>query len=188
MGNIGRKRRKTEQEEVAIKHLKTLIKTSIAHSCKRCPLRLYNDKDYTITLGVGNIQAGKIIILPKYDTNAKIGYLSILKILEEEYNKITSNLIYEDYYITRQIKCYSYNNFNMDLIARECCKDHLLYEIIRIRPKLIINFDKDLDFPECGIRKIDVISPAVIYYDNQSLKDKFVEQLSKAIYDTDLCV
>lgn len=184
---MGRKK-KIEKEEIAVEHLKTLLKISTAYSCNRCPLKLYADKESTITLGVGNILAGKVIILPKYDTNAKIGYLSILKILEEEYNKITSNLIYEDYYITRQIKCYSYNNFNMDLIARQCCKDHLFYEIIRIRPKLIINFDKDLDFPECGIKRIDVISPAVMYYDNQSLKDKFVEQLSRAIYDTDLCL
>ena len=29
-----------------------------------------------------------------------------------------------------------------------------------------------------------VISPAVIYYDNQNLKDIFVRQFKEAIYDT----
>ena len=64
----------------------------------------------------------------------------------------------------------------------------VLTAVIKASISLLSAFDKDLDFPECGIKRIDVISPAVMYYDNQSLKDKFVEQLSRAIYDTDLCV
>ena len=78
----------------------------------------------------------------------------------------------------------------MEKEAIKNCICNLYYELSRIKPNKLIIFDKQLyDFGSYNYNRgkyivKTVISPAVIYYDNQNLKDIFVRQFKEAIYDT----
>ena len=183
---MGRKS-KVKEEELAVEHIISNVKISTAKCCQYCPLRLYTNKDDKIIFGVGNIITDTIIVLPSYDTKAKIGYNTILKIVEDFYKDITGKELLEEIYITRTVKCFKQTDFNLEKEAIKSCFSNLFYEINRITPKKIIIFDKELyDFSlyNCVRGKYDVrtiVSPGVMYYDNQNLKNIFIKQFKKAI-------
>ena len=183
---MGRKS-KVKEEKLAVEHIISNVKISTAKCCQYCPLRLYANKDDKIIFGVGNIITNTIMVLPSYDTKAKIGYNTILKIVEDVYKDIIGKELLEEVYATRAVKCFKRTDFNLEKEAIKSCFSNLFYEISHITPKKIIIFDKELyDFGlyHCVRDKYDirtVISPGVMYYDNQNLKDIFIKQFKEAI-------
>lgn len=183
---MGRKG-KVKEEELAVEHIVSNAKINKAKCCRYCPLRLYANKDDKIIFGVGNIITDTIMILPSYDTQAKIGYNTILKIVEDAYKNITGKELLEEIYVTRAVKCFKKTDFNLEKEAIKSCSSNLFYEIGRILPKKIIIFDKELynfDLYDCirdNYNIKTVISPGVMYYDNQSLKDIFIKQFKEAL-------
>lgn len=180
---------KCKDNELVVKHIISNINIKTAKCCQNCPLKIYAKENDKIIFGVGNIFSNTIIILPSYNVNAKIEHNTILKILQDAYKDITGTDVLEDCYVTRSIKCLNKTDFNLDKEAIKSCISNLYYEIGRILPKKLIIFDKNInDYYMCNsIQKSfiikNVISPGVMYYNNQGLKDTFIKQLKIAIND-----
>lgn len=178
--------RKVKEEELAVEHIVSNAKINIAKCCQYCPLRLYTNIDDKIIFGVGNIITDTIMILPSYDTQAKIGYNTILKIVEDAYKNITGKELLEEVYVTRAVKCFKRTDFNLEKEAIKSCFSNLFYEIGRITPSKIIIFDKlcynTLFNYNNGLIQIkSVISPGVMYYDNDALKKVFIDEFKRAL-------
>lgn len=173
--------RKCTQNKV--NHLISKIEINKANCCKNCSLRLYAKNDDKITFGIGNIYTNTILILPSYDVNLGEESNSMLSIIKDNYTKITGRNIFEDCYVTRYIKCFNKTDFNLNDDAIKYCVHHLIYEINRIRPRKIITFgDKYEEYIQNDYIPIfNVINPAVMFYDNENLKNKFIEQFKIAI-------
>lgn len=181
-------RHKVKNIDLAIEHIISKIKIQDAKCCKDCPLKLYVSSDNdTIIFGVGNILTDTIMILPSYDVKAKIGYITMLQIVQDAYKNITGKELLEEVYVTRAIKCLNKTDFNLEKEAIKSCISNLYYEIGRITPRKLIIFDKQIyDF---GLYRYNqgkyvvktVISPGVMYYDNDALKDIFIKQLKEAL-------
>ena len=186
--------KRIDKEELSAEHYKTTLCINKVRICSNCPLKLYSKKNDNIVLGIGNVVTDTILVLPSYDTNAKIGYNTILNITQNAYKDIKGTELLEDCYVTRSIKCVNKTHFNLEKDAIKHCITNLFYEISRINPKKLIIFDKHLyDFGlyRCNQGKFIVktcVSPAVMYYDNQKLKDVFIKQFNAAINDTQLCI
>lgn len=183
-------KRKNKKIESIIEHYTTKLYINKVYICDNCPLKLYAKKDDKIILGTGNITTNTIIVLPSYDIKAGIEYPTMLKIVQDTYKDIKGIELLEECYVTRSIKCLNKTDFNLEKEAIKNCICNLYYELIRIKPTKLIIFDKQLyDFGLYNYNRgkynvKTVISPAVIYYDNQNLKDVFVRQFKEAIYDT----
>lgn len=179
--------RRIDKEELSAEHYKTTLCINKVRICSNCPLKLYSKKNDNIVFGIGNIVTDTMLVLPSYDTNAKIGYNTILNITQNAYKDIKGTELLEDYYVTRSIKCVNKTHFNLEKDAIKSCFTNLLYEISRIAPRKIIIFDKllaDFDLDNYFRNKIvikTVISPGVMYYDNQHLKDVFIQQLTESL-------
>lgn len=182
-------RRRKKDVESPVEHIKTNIFISTCAVCSKCPCRIYANKDDKIILGVGNIYTDTVMILPSYDIKADIGYPTILKIMQDVYKNIVGKELLEDCYVTRTIKCFNKTDFNLEKDAIKSCFSNLLHEVSRIKPKKVIVLDKqiyDFGLYNCNKGKFTVktvISPGVMYYNNQKLKDIFIEQLTEAIND-----
>lgn len=178
---------KVKKNEIAIEHYSTQLFIRKADVCSQCPLKLYANEDDKIILGTGNIITNTIMVLPSYDVKAGIGYTTMLKITQDTYKDIVGRELLEDVYVTRSIKCLNKTDFNLDKDAIKSCITNLFYEISRITPHKVIIFDKQLynfGLYRCVIGKFVVktcISPGVMYYDNQNLKDIFIKQFKEAI-------
>lgn len=183
-------KRKNKEVELAVEHYSTMLYIHKANVCANCPLKLYAEKDDKIILGTGNIMTNTIMILPSYDVKAGIGYPTMLKIIQDAYKDIKGMELLEECYVTRSIKCLNKTDFNLEKDAINSCITNLFYEVSRITPKKVIIFDKQLyDFGlyNCNRGKFVVktcISPGVMYYDNQKLKDIFMKQLNEALNDS----
>lgn len=183
-------KRKNKEVELAVEHYSTMLYINKANICVNCPLKLYAEKDDKIILGTGNIMTNTIMILPSYDVKAGIGYPTMLKIIQDAYKDIKGMELLEECYVTRSIKCLNKTDFNLEKDAIKSCITNLFYEVSRITPKKVIIFDKQLyDFRlyNCNQEKFVVktcISPGVMYYDNQKLKDVFMKQLNEALNDS----
>ena len=186
---MGTKRRNKEVE-LAVEHYSTMLYVCKADICSRCPLKLYAKEDDKIILGTGNIITDTIIVLPSYDVKAGIGYPTMLKILQDAYKYITGKELLEEVYVTRVIKCLNKTDFNLEREVIKSCLSNLYYEIGRITPRKLIIFDKQIyDF---GLYRYNqgkyivktVISPGVMYYDNDALKEVFIKQLNEALNDS----
>ena len=175
-------RRKTKNIKLSVEHYSSQLFINKIDICSNCPLKLYSKENDTIVFGTGNRITNTMIILPSYDIKADINYNTILKIVRDTYKDITNKELLEDCYVTRAIKCVNKTDFNLEKEAIKNCICNLYYEFSRIKPnKLIIglyNYNRGKYIVKT------VISPAVIYYDNQNLKDIFVRQFKEAIYDT----
>lgn len=183
-------RRKAKNIKLSVEHYSSQLFINKIDICSNCPLKLYSKENDTIVFGTGNRITNTMIILPSYDIKADINYNTILKIVRDTYKDITNKELLEDCYVTRVIKCVNKTDFNLKKEAIKNCICNLYYEFSRIKPNKLIIFDKQLyDFGLYNYNRgkyivKTVISPAVIYYDNQNLKDIFVRQFKEAIYDT----
>lgn len=174
--------RKKKIKEINIEHIYSNSKKQNAKCCNKCPLRIYANKDDVIIFGTGNISSNIIMILPSYDVEAKVGYDTLLTLLADVYKEITERNIFEDCYITRYIKCLNKTDFYFESVALYNCSSNLFYEIGRIVPKKIISFDKKCSHIISNyINVIEVISPGVMWYDDEELKIKFKHQLFEAL-------
>lgn len=178
---------KVKEEELAVEHIVSNAKISTAKCCRYCPLRLYANEDDKIIFGVGNIITNTIMILPSYDTQAKIGYNTILKIVEDAYKNITGKELLEEVYVTRVVKCFKRTDFNLKKEAIKSCFSNLFYEIGRITPSKIIIFDKLcyntlFNYNNNNFVQIkSIINPGVMYYDNDALKKVFIDEFKRAL-------
>lgn len=182
-------KRKVKEVDLAVEHIVSKAKIKTAKCCQYCPLKLYvSSDDDTIIFGTGNIITDTIMILPSYDVKAGIGYITMLKIVQDAYKDITGKELLEDVYVTRAIKCLNKTDFNLEKEAIKSCFSNLFYEIGRITPAKIIVFDKLcyntlFNYNNNGIIKIkSVISPGVMYYDNQNLKKVFIDEFKRALF------
>lgn len=180
---MGTKRKK---KDIAIKHIISNIYIHKHSNCSNCPIKLYNDESKTIIYGVGNIFTDTIFVLPTYDVNAKIGYETLLTLLQKQYKELTNKEVLEDCYITRVIKCFKKTNFDLERSAVKFCIYNLLYEIIRIKPKKVIFLTKDYNDIIGFLNQYfttnyyQTYNIGVLYYNNE-YKDEFIKQLKEII-------
>lgn len=184
---MGTKRR-VKEVNLAVEHIVSKAKIKTAKCCQYCPLKLYvSSDDDTIIFGTGNIITDTIMILPSYDVKAGIGYTTMLKIVQDAYKDITGRELLEDVYVTRAIKCLNKTDFNLEKEAIKSCFSNLFYEIGRISPPKLIVFDRLcynilFNYNNNGLIKvIPVISPGVMYYDNNALKERFIDEFKQAL-------
>lgn len=184
-------KRKVKDKELAIEHIcsNKLISQSI--DCSDCPLRIYAKHTDKVVLGVGNIYADYIFVLPTYDVYAKIGYTTMLTMLESKYKEITGNELFENVYVTRLIKCYNNTEYNVYSQSIKSCKQYLNYELERINAKTVVFFGNTyIDYSSNAIDKqykgaykkiYQCYSPGIFFYDNKDLANSFIQQLKEAI-------
>lgn len=181
-------KRKVKENQLAVEHIVSNKKIKTAKCCQHCPLKLYSSDDDNIIFGAGNIITDIIMILPSYDVKAGIGYITMLNIVQDAYKDITGKELLENVYVTRAVKCLNKTDFNLEKEAIKSCFSNLFYEIGRIAPPKLIIFDRKcydilFNYNNNGLIKIiSVISPGVMYYDNQTLKDAFIKQFKEAIF------
>lgn len=172
-----------------IKHIKTMFVINQFSKCEHCPLRIYAKENETITYGVGNINSNVIIVLPTYDANADKDYNTILKLLLDTYKEHIGKNLLEDAYITRIVKCYKNSPYNLIDSAIHYCIFHTSYEIMRINAKHVIfagdtvkkyidAFHSSNNISTFGKISYTMYSPAVMFYDNETIKNNFIEQLT----------
>lgn len=190
---MGRKRK--EVVEVAVEHITTTHNIKSSNTCSNCPYRIYCDDNEKVELGVGNIYSNMMFILPSYDTKAKIGYNTILSLLSEIYKEVTGNDLFENAYITRLVKCNKNSEHDLYTSSVDYCRIYLKYEFVKLRPNKVVFFGDtyDLFTKGNGISNIVDITtnhrakvekaynPAVLYYDNEELKDKLINRLKEIL-------
>lgn len=171
------------------KYLETKLFIKHFRGCNQCPHKVYAKANDTITFGIGNINSDIFIILPSYDIKYKKDYKSLLKILRDTYTKLTNKELFDEAYITRSIKCFTNTSYDVNSTALNYCAFHIKYEVGRIKPKKVIIFDRlcydlfDGMFPNFDIYTL--YSPAVMFYDNNKLKDTFIKEFKCALgYDS----
>lgn len=178
----------TKRKKDIIEHIKTMFVINQFSKCEHCPLRIYAKENETITYGVGNINSNIIIVLPTYDANADKDYNTILKLLLDTYKEHIGRNLLEDAYITRIVKCYKNSPYNLINSAIHYCIYHTSYEIFRINAKHVIfagdtvkkyidAFHSSNNISTFGKTSYTMYSPAVMFYDNETIKNNFIEQL-----------
>lgn len=169
------------------KHISSKLVINRIRMCESCPLHIFAEDGQVIMFGAGNISASTIMVLPPYDIKAKIDYVTMIDLLEDAYKEITGLDIFEETYITRSVKCFSRTNYDLNTVAIKECANKLYYEIVRIQPNKVIVFDKNCDIDTIKANNYNVfqvMSPAVMYYDNPELKEIFMKQFKEAINDS----
>jgi len=152
-------------------------------------MKLYKTNKDKVIYGIGNIYANTICVLSPYDVRANVSYETILNKLKEEYNKIIGLELLDNYYVTRIIKCLNKSTYDLYNQSADCCINHFIAELNLIKPRKLIffgdsyiyAFNKLFSKYNVNYKIINVISPAVFYYNNIKLQNKFVEQLTNAI-------
>lgn len=178
----------TKHKKDVIEHRKTQLVIKQCSTCKDCPLKIYAKENEKITYGVGNIHSNVIIVLPTYDTNADKDYNTILKLLLDTYKEHTGRDLLEDAYITRLVKCYKNSPYNLIDAAIPYCSFHISYEMLKINAKNIIftsdtlkqfidGFHSRNNIRTFGKNTYTMYSPAIMYYNNETIKSNFIEQL-----------
>lgn len=166
----------TKEEYVAGR----LIKCSKV--CNSCPLRIYAKDNTRYMLGTGNRFSDVVIILPPYDITKQ----NMFHKLRQEYFDIYGRDILEDVYVTRSAKCVDKGDYNLINTSSVYCLNYLFAELRQIAPHRIINCDRNIDSFLDGvklnaIKYFKCISPAVLFYDNEDNKQRFREELTKAL-------
>lgn len=177
----------TKRKKDVIEHRKTQLFINQFTKCKNCPLRIYAKKDETIIYGIGNIHSNVIIVLPTYDANANKDYNTILKLLLDTYKEHIGRDLLEDAYVTRIVKCYKNSSYNLIDSAIPYCVYHTSYEIVKLNAKNIIFAGNTKNYLDDFHLKYNInipnkisynmYSPAVMYYDNDTVKNTFIKQL-----------
>ena len=170
-----------------IKHSETMFVINQFTGCQDCPLKIYSKPNETITYGVGNINSNVMIVLPTYDVNADKDYNTILKLLIDSYKKYIGKNLLEDVYITRIVKCYKNSPYNLINGAINSCLIHVSYEILKHKGKYVVysggtfedinNYHTNHNINIYNKTHLTMYSPAVMYYDNETIKNNFIEQL-----------
>ena len=174
-----------------IEHIKTKYSIKGGAICSKCPFKLYTKND-TVSFGIGNIYSNFIFILPSYDINAKIGYNTILSILQEQYKEITNEELFEKVYVTRIVKCYENTAYSIIDDSIKHCNIFLQYELSKLKAKNVVFFGNTYDYivslNNPTINTIlhyktshKVYSPAVMYYDHYENQQTFIKQLKESI-------
>lgn len=149
--------------------------------CMNCPARLYAKDGETIKLGIGNVCANKIIVLPSYSLVEKGNYISCLQVLK---NMVEENKLLEEYYITRDIKCYNVGSYDIHDRCVSQCASLLQSELNRISPKHLFVFgDVDLSYLHNKVLSKFIIhryyNPYVMIVGTEYLQNKFKEQIQQ---------
>lgn len=175
-------------EDNNTKHIITKYKVKDDNNfiCRKCPCKLYVSDNRNVIFGIGNISARTIFILPNYDTRNNVNYMTLLDLLEKEYEKLTGFNMLEQVYVTRLIKCYTNSQYDINKSSVKLCINYLYKEFSVIRPEKVIFFgDSYYNYIQGGGRPfekvIECYSPGVLYYEDETNKQVFREQLEEAL-------
>lgn len=164
-----------------INHIDTRIKIQQRKLCMNCPSRLDCKEGETIKLGFGNINANKVIVLPSYNIYEKGNYISGASVLIKY---IGYDKLLEDYYVTRDIKCWNVSSYDTHDTCASLCAPILTSELSRINAKHLFvfgNVDLSVIHPRI-LRKFiihRILNPYVMLTEVKPLKDTFLEQIDK---------
>lgn len=164
-----------------IQHLKTKINIKSCAGCANCPAKLFAGNSDLITYGFGNIYANKVIILPTYSLDYKDGsYISTAEILIN----LIGKKIFEDYYVTREIKCYNLSRYDVSEACRANCGKYLYNELNNLKANYIFAFgDVSLTYvPNKVLNKYIIkryFNPYCMIAGNDYLKSKLQEQIKE---------
>lgn len=168
---------------MTIKHLESSLKIASCINCVNCPARLYT-KTTNVILGFGNLYSNKVIVLPTYslDYKGKGTYINTASILIN----IIGDRIFEDYYVTREIKCYSNSEYEIDEVCKRYCSIFLNKELFTTKAKHLFAFgDVDLGYVRPSIlNKFHVhrmFNPYCTIVGNDYVKGMFEKQIAKMI-------
>lgn len=160
-------------------HITAYAKINACKTCVDCPLRVFAKEDDNVVLGIGNIFAKQWIVLPTYNTKCAT-YKTRLDVLIDVYKELTDRELREDFYITRDIKCINPSSYLLYHAAKDSCAHFLRYEYIKLHPQNIVWFSDNLY--ECPFENSTTItSCAVMFYDDDKLKERFKQEFMNAI-------
>lgn len=165
-----------------INHLKSKVKIHDCALCTNCPGRLYSKFNDVVTYGFGNLNANKLIVLPSYSLDYKKdgSYISAAHVLIDK----IGDSIFEDYYVTRETKCYTIKQYDITYNCRDFCSIILTKELLRIKAKHLFAFG-DVDFHSLDPRVLNkfiihrYFNPYCLIVGDEYVKKQFVEQLKE---------
>lgn len=132
--------------------------------CKDCPNRLFNT-GHTIEVGIGTITSNTLIIIPRtYGKEKRDKFINILKAM---WLDITNYELLEQAYVTYDIKCPCYSNYNLAGNSNKYCARILGNELLGLKyVKYIIVFGRafDVAFIDGRERKSTIINGYPILY------------------------
>lgn len=146
--------------------------------CKRCATcigRMYNKEHSRLQFGIGNIFTNTVFVLN--DINE-------FPIVSEVYKGIKGTNIEEECYCTTLYKCtVKKNDLNNNKIVLYNCIEYLYEELNRINPKRVVVFNTDISglLEQKCYAPFYIISPKVMLYNNQKLKDRFEHEFYKSL-------
>lgn len=154
--------------------------------CANCPYKLY-DINKNIYFGQGNINSGIGIIYKGGNYNK--GKLPVEEeLLSAYYSSITNCNLYEDFYITRYIKCSITDNMNYE-IENDNCFNFLLYELTKLKITKIILVGSKLKNISYYLKQyihnivvVNMISPLIIKVD-ETKENYFIKSFNNALYN-----
>ena len=98
--------------------------------CKDCPNRLFNT-GRTIEVGIGTITSNTLIIIPRtYGKEKRDKFINILKAM---WLDITNYELLEQAYVTYDIKCPCYSNYNLAGNSNKYCARILGNELLGLK-------------------------------------------------------
>lgn len=150
--------------------------------CIGCPSKLYVKDDEVITYGFGNFYSNKIIVLPSYSLHEKGDYISNATILKN----ILGDKLFEEYYITRDTKCYNVSDYSIKDAALKHCSAILSNELYKFSGKYLFAFgDVDLSYIDYRIlnkfKIFRLYNPYVLIVGNDVIKNTFKEQINNMV-------
>lgn len=163
---------------MGIKHIDTRNEIKRVKTCYNCPAKLYAKDGETIKLGFGNSFADKVIVLPSYSLVEKGDYISCAKVLLD----IVGSRLYEDFYVTRDIKCYNVSSYDIHDACIINCNTFLNYELSKfIGKKLFVFGNVDLSRIDKNILNTYIVyrlfNPYIMIVGEQVLKNKFINDV-----------
>lgn len=171
--------------DIKINYIKTK-NNKINLICNNCPYKLY-DTNENIYLGQGNINSG-IAIIYKGGNYNKCKLPVEEELLLTYYNNITNRNLYEDFYVTRYIKCSIADNINYK-IENANCLNFLLRELIRLKITKIILIGSKLKNISYYLKQyipniiiVNIISPLIIKIDKNK-ENHFIKSFNNALYN-----
>lgn len=141
--------------------------------CINCPSRIFH-LDEIINFGIGNINSGKLFILPTFNNINKI-----INVLSKEYTEITGLDLLENVYITALVKCIPDKDYNTYKQSIQYCNKFLKHEINRVKFRSIIYLYTDIRYyiDDCIYPQIQII----LNYNNTRQYNNFRTLFANAI-------
>lgn len=131
--------------------------------CTNCPNRLFNT-GRNIEIGIGSVTSDTVIVIPRaYKKEYRDKFIGMLKAM---WLDMTGYELLEQCYVTYDIKCSGYSNYNTTSVANCNCNRIMNRELAKVPFHFMIVFGRAFStvFPNINVRQHIVTNDAIALY------------------------